>query len=76
LVDAIKGVVKDKYEFISIDLNHQRYKSKPFVLAKHVSQVFYVADTTNARLKVIIPGKQRIIRVENVVDDEEFDQFD
>jgi hypothetical protein len=55
--DAIKGVVKDKYEFISVDLNRQGYKSKPFVLAKHVAQVFYVLDTTNKRLKVVIPGK-------------------
>jgi hypothetical protein len=30
-VDAIKGVVKDKYEFISIDLNRQVYKSEPFM---------------------------------------------
>jgi hypothetical protein len=40
-VDGIKGVVQEKYGFISIDLNHQWYKSKPFVLAKHVAQVFY-----------------------------------
>jgi hypothetical protein len=46
------------------------------VLAKCVVQVFYVLDTTNKILKVVIPGKQRIIRVENAVDDEVFDQFD
>jgi hypothetical protein len=46
------------------------------MLAKHVSQVFYVLDTTNKRLKVVIPGKRGIIRVENVIDEEEFDQFD
>jgi hypothetical protein len=39
-VDAIKGVVQDKYEFISVDLNHQGYMLEPFVLAKHVAQVF------------------------------------
>jgi hypothetical protein len=49
-VDGIKGVVHDKYGFISIDLNHQGYKSEPFVLAKYVAQVFYVPDTTNKRL--------------------------
>jgi hypothetical protein len=43
------------------------------MLAKHVAQVFYVPDTTNKRLKVIIPGKQKIVRVENVIDEEEFD---
>jgi hypothetical protein len=46
------------------------------VLANHIAQVFYVPDPTNKRLKVVIPGKQRIIRAENVIDDEEFDQFD
>jgi hypothetical protein len=56
-VDAIKGVVEDWYMFISVNLNHQRYKSEPFMLAKHVAQVFYVIDTTNKRLNVVIPGK-------------------
>jgi hypothetical protein len=46
------------------------------VLVKHVAQVFYVSDTTNKRLKVVIPGKQRIVGAENAVDEEEFDQFD
>jgi hypothetical protein len=56
-VDAIKGVVKDKYMFISVDLNHQGYNSEPFMLVKHITQVFYVSDTTNKRLKLIIPEK-------------------
>jgi hypothetical protein len=57
LVDANKGVIKDKYGFITVDLNRQGYKSEPFVLAKHVAQVFYVSNTTNKRLKVVIPEK-------------------
>jgi hypothetical protein len=56
-VDAIKGAVKEKYGFISVDLTRQGYKSKPFVLVKHVAQVFYVSDITNKRVKVVIPGK-------------------
>jgi hypothetical protein len=75
-VDANKGVVKHKYGFITNDLNHQGYKSDPFVLAKQVVEVFYVPDTTNKRLKVVIPGKRRIIGVNNVINEEEFDQFD
>jgi hypothetical protein len=46
------------------------------VLAKHIAQVFYVPDTTNKRLKVVIPGKRRIAGVKNDVDEKEFDQFD
>jgi hypothetical protein len=71
-----RGGSVTKYEFISVDLNHQAYKSEPFVLAKHVAQVFYVRNTTNKRLKVVIPGKRWIVRAENAFDAEEFDQFD
>jgi hypothetical protein len=42
--------------FISIDLNRQGYKLEPFVLAKHIAQLFCVPDTTNKTLKVVIPG--------------------
>jgi hypothetical protein len=56
-VNGIKGVVQDKYGFISVDLNRQGYKSESFMLAKHIAQVFYVPDTINKRLKVVIPGK-------------------
>jgi hypothetical protein len=54
-VDAIKGIVKDKYQFISVDLNGQGYKSEPFMLVKHAAQVFYVLHTTNKRLKALYP---------------------
>jgi hypothetical protein len=57
-VGATRGVVQHKYGFISVDLNHQGYKLEPFVLAKHVAQVFYIPDTTNKRLKMVIPGKR------------------
>jgi hypothetical protein len=75
-IDATKGVVKDKYGFIRVDLNHQGYKSEPFMLEEHIAQVFYVTDTTNKRLNVVIPRKRRIIEVESVIDEEEFDEFD
>jgi hypothetical protein len=57
-VGATRGVVQHKYGFISVDLNHQGYKLEPFVLAKHVAQVFYIPDTTNKRLKMVIPEKR------------------
>jgi hypothetical protein len=56
-VEAIKGVVQDKYGFIIVNLNCQGYKSEPFLLEKDVAQVFYVPDRTNKILKVVIPGK-------------------
>jgi hypothetical protein len=59
--------------FISVDLNRQGYKSEPFVLTKYIAQVFYVPDTINKRLKVVIPGKRRIVEVENAIDEKDFD---
>jgi hypothetical protein len=56
-VDPIKGVVQDKYGFISVDLNRQGYKSETFMLAKRIAQVFYVPNRTNKILKVVIPKK-------------------
>ena len=59
-VNLKKGVVKDKYGFTSVDLKSLGYRADPFVLTKHVAQVFYVPDTTNKRLKVVIPGNSVI----------------
>jgi hypothetical protein len=61
---------------LAVDLNHQGYMLEPFMLAKYVTQVFYVLDTTNKRLKVVIPEKWQIVRVENAIDEEDFVQFD
>jgi hypothetical protein len=36
-VDVNKGVIKHKYEFITVYLNRQGYKSEPFMLAKYVT---------------------------------------
>jgi hypothetical protein len=43
------------------------------VLTKYIAQVFYVPDTINKRLKVVIPGKRRIVEVENAIDEKDFD---
>jgi hypothetical protein len=45
------------------------------MLAKHVAQMFYVPDTTNKILKMVIPRKRRIIRVENAVDEKEAGKY-
>ncbi|KAJ3697838.1 hypothetical protein LUZ61_001543 [Rhynchospora tenuis] len=39
-------------------------------------QVFYVADSADISRHVVLKGKRRIVGVENVVDEEEYDQFD
>jgi len=74
-VQGTKGVMKDPYGFTTVDLEKVGYKEEPFVLADQVSQVFYVHDTRNKKRHVVLPGKRRVVSVENFLD-EEYNQFD
>jgi hypothetical protein len=54
------------------------YREQPFVLAKDVTQVFYVKDPDPANKEehhIILRGKRKIVGVEDV-DEEEYNQFD
>jgi hypothetical protein len=46
-----------------------------FVLETHVEQVFYVPDLAKKNWSVVMPEK-RIVGIENVVEEEEYNQFD
>ena len=66
----------DRYGVTTVDLERVGYKDEPFVLANQVVQVFYVTDPANKKRHVVLNGKRRIVGVENVVDEEEYNQFD
>ena len=66
----------DKYGVTTVDLERVGYKDEPFVLANQVVQVFYVTDPANKKRHIVLHGKRRIVGVENVVDEEEYNQFD
>ncbi|KAK9049104.1 hypothetical protein SSX86_031930 [Deinandra increscens subsp. villosa] len=70
------GVEVDKYGFTLVDLAKHGYASEPFILAKQVTQVFFVNDPSKPRHHIVLQGKRRIIGVDNVADEEEYDQFD
>lgn len=75
-VQLPRGVKVDKYGVTTVDLECVGYKDEPFVLARQVVQVFYVTDPANKKRHVVLQGKRRIVGVENVVDEEEYNQFD
>jgi hypothetical protein len=73
------GVKTDKYGITNVNFRFLDYREQPFVLAKDVTQVFYVKDPDPASRKehhIILQGKRKIIGVEDVVDKEEYNQFD
>ena len=72
-----------------VDFKKNGYKDESFVLTKDVAQVFYVKNMSSKPRKnsvksddepkrhIVLPGKQKIISVEDISDkSEDFDQFD
>ncbi|GJY70799.1 uncharacterized protein Tco_0474502 [Tanacetum coccineum] len=75
-VDNIRGVKVDKDGFTCVNLSTDSYSSDPFILAKQATKIFYVEDPSDTRWNIVMHSKQRIVGVENVVDEDEYNQFD
>lgn len=74
---ALQGGVKiDKYGMTIVDLKRVAYREEPYVIADVVSQVFFVKDPSNRDRHVVLQGKRSIVGVENVTDEEEYNQLD
>jgi hypothetical protein len=62
----------------NVNFRFLSYREQPFVLAKDVTQVFYVKDPDPANKvehHIVLQGKRKIVGVEDV-DEEEYNQFD
>jgi hypothetical protein len=69
----------NKYGMTNVNFRFLGYREQPFVLVKDVTQVFYVKDPDPAikeQHHIVLQGKIKIIGVEDVVDEEEYNQFD
>jgi hypothetical protein len=55
-------------------LANNAYKDEPFVLAKQVVQVFYIVDPCNKKLHVVREGKRRIVGLDNIADEDDYNQ--
>ena len=75
-VQGRQGVMKDMYGLTTVDLKQVGYKEEAFVLADQVSQVFFVTDAMDERRHVVLPGKRRVVGVENVVIEEDLNPCD
>jgi hypothetical protein len=66
----------DNYGLTLVDLKILGHKDDAWVLADHVTQVFYVLDP-ETRKHIVVSGKQKIVGVDNVEDnDEDVNQFE
>lgn len=75
-VDSKKGVRVDEFGFTLADFSRPGYKNEPLIMASQAKQVFYIMDPLNNNWSVVLQSKRRILGVDDVVDEEEYDQFD
>nr|CAE04978.3 OSJNBa0057M08.2 [Oryza sativa Japonica Group] len=66
-VPAVEG-------FTTVNLANNAYKDELFVLAKQVVQVFYIVDPCNKKLHVVREGKRRIVGLDNIADEDDYNQ--
>jgi hypothetical protein len=69
------GIEVDEYWFTIVDLRNVGHKDEPWVLASTIGQVFYILDPKDEKKYIVVPSKQRVVRVDNVEDEEEYNQF-
>ena len=65
----LEEINTDSEGFTTVDLTKTTYRDDPFILARHVMQVFYARDNKiKGRLKVVLEGKRKIVGVDGVMD--------
>jgi hypothetical protein len=70
------GIEVDEYGFTIVDLENVGHKDEPWVLTSTVAQVFYILDLKDEKKHIVVLGKQRVVSVDNVEDEIEYNQFD
>jgi hypothetical protein len=70
------GIEVDVYGFTIVDLGNVGHIDEPWVLASTIAQVFYILDLKDEKKHIVVPGKQQVVGVDNVEDEEEYNQFD
>jgi hypothetical protein len=70
------GIEVDEYGFTIVDLRNVGHKGEHWVLASSVTQVFYILDLKHEKKHIVVAHKQRVVGVDNVEDEEEYNQFD
>jgi hypothetical protein len=66
----------DDYRFTIIDLTNMGHKDEPWVLTAIVAQVFFILDPKDKKKYIIVPGKQWVVGIDDVEDEEEYNQCD
>jgi hypothetical protein len=75
-VRHLQGVEIDDYGFTIVDLTNVGHKDESWVIAATVAQVFYILNPKDEKKYIVVLGKQRVVGVYNMEDEEEYNQCD
>jgi hypothetical protein len=71
-----QGVEIDDYGFTIVDLTNVGHKNEPWILAATIAQVFYILNPKDEKKYIVVPGKQWVVGVNDVEDEEKHNQCD
>ncbi|XP_063949039.1 uncharacterized protein LOC108203290 [Daucus carota subsp. sativus] len=74
--DIKRGVRVDDLGFTLVDFLRFGHEDDPFIFATQVNQVFYIRDPADGKWSIVLQSKRRIVGIDNVEDEEEYNQFD
>ncbi|KAK1351239.1 hypothetical protein POM88_054514 [Heracleum sosnowskyi] len=74
--DDGRGVRVDESGFTLVDFSRFGHVDDPFIFATQVNQVFYIRDPADSRWSIVLQSKRRILGIDNVEDEDEYNQFD
>ena len=66
----------DEYRKTCVNRKTMAYHSDPFILASDATQIFFVEDPLHKDSHLAMHGKRRVLGVDDVADEDEYDEFD
>ena len=66
----------DEYRKTCVNRTTMAYHADPFILASDATQIFFVEDPLHKNGHLAMHGKRRVLGVDDVADEDEYDEFD
>src|SRR3989337_1523144 len=71
----LSQVKVDDYRKNCVNRTTMAYRADPFILASDATQIFYAEDPLHKNCHVVMHGKRRVVGVEDVTDEDEYNEF-
>ena len=66
----------DEYRKTCVNRTTMAYHADPFILASDATHIFFVEDPLHKNCHLAMHGKRRVLGVDDVADEDEYDEFD